>query len=154
MVGTLRSVEANAKGVRAACAGVVRRHRRGDARLAGSAPDPRHRVRTHAAGCAAGWASWRTAPRRSTTRTTKFSADLGGRPNRRQALLAQMGGVAGLILLSLPVVVFVPVSSMFGLLPAIITALIVAALILAWRLVRHESVQPAVSGFIGSASAR
>lgn len=66
-----------------------------------------------------------------------------------QALLAQMGGVAGLIYTSLPVVVFVPVSSMFGLLPAIITALIVAALILAWRLVRHESVQPAVSGFIG-----
>jgi len=66
-----------------------------------------------------------------------------------QALLAQMGGVAGLIYSSLPVVVFVPVSSMFGLLPAIITALIVAALILAWRLVRHESVQPAVSGFIG-----
>ncbi|MFN8226122.1 MAG: DUF3159 domain-containing protein [Mycobacterium sp.] len=60
-----------------------------------------------------------------------------------------MGGVAGLIYSSLPVVVFVPVSSMFGLLPAIITALIVAALILAWRLVRHESVQPAVSGFIG-----
>ena len=66
-----------------------------------------------------------------------------------QALLAQMGGVAGLIYTSLPVVVFVPVSSMFGLLPAIITALIVAALILVWRLVRHESVQPAVSGFIG-----
>ncbi len=66
-----------------------------------------------------------------------------------QALLAQMGGVAGLIYSSLPVVVFVPVSSMFGLLPAIITALIVAALILVWRLVRHESVQPAVSGFIG-----
>ncbi len=66
-----------------------------------------------------------------------------------QALLAQMGGVAGLIYSSLPVVVFVPVSSLFGLLPAIITALVVAALILVWRLVRRESVQPAVSGFIG-----
>ena len=66
-----------------------------------------------------------------------------------QALLAQMGGVAGLIYSSLPVVVFVPVSSMFGLLPAIITALIVAAAILIWRLIRRESVQPAVSGFIG-----
>ncbi len=60
-----------------------------------------------------------------------------------------MGGVAGLIYSSLPVVVFVPVSSAFGLLPAILTALGVAALILVWRLVRRESVQPAVSGFVG-----
>lgn len=60
-----------------------------------------------------------------------------------------MGGVAGLIYSSLPVVVFVPVSSAFGLLPAILTALGVAALILVWRLARRESVQPAVSGFIG-----
>ena len=66
-----------------------------------------------------------------------------------QALLDQMGGVAGLIYSSLPVVVFVPVSSAFGLLPAILTALGVAALILVWRLARRESVQPAVSGFIG-----
>ncbi len=66
-----------------------------------------------------------------------------------QALLEQMGGVAGLIYSSLPVVVFVPVSSAFGLLPAILTALGVAALILVWRLARRESVQPAVSGFIG-----
>ncbi|HNM84695.1 MAG TPA: DUF3159 domain-containing protein [Mycobacterium sp.] len=60
-----------------------------------------------------------------------------------------MGGVAGLIYSSLPVVVFVPVSSAFGLLPAILTALGVGALILVWRLARRESVQPAVSGFIG-----
>jgi len=66
-----------------------------------------------------------------------------------QALLDQMGGVAGLIYSSLPVVVFVPVSSAFGLLPAILTALGVGALILVWRLARRESVQPAVSGFIG-----
>lgn len=66
-----------------------------------------------------------------------------------QALLEQMGGVAGLIYSSLPVVVFVPVSSAVGLLPAILTALGVAALILVWRLARRESVQPAVSGFIG-----
>lgn len=60
-----------------------------------------------------------------------------------------MGGISGLIYSSLPVLVFVPVSSMFGLLPAIISALAVAAVILAWRLIRKESVQPAVSGFMG-----
>ncbi len=60
-----------------------------------------------------------------------------------------MGGISGLIYSSLPVLVFVPISSAFGLLPAIISALAVAALILVWRLARKESVQPAVSGFVG-----
>ena len=60
-----------------------------------------------------------------------------------------MGGISGLIYSSLPVLVFVPVSSVFGLMPAIISALAVAALILVWRVARKESVQPAVSGFIG-----
>ncbi|WP_445169846.1 DUF3159 domain-containing protein [Mycolicibacterium sp. Dal123E01] len=66
-----------------------------------------------------------------------------------QALLEQMGGVSGLIYSALPVAVLVPVNSAFGLTPAIFAALGVAALILVWRLVRRESVQPAVSGFIG-----
>ena len=66
-----------------------------------------------------------------------------------QVLLAQMGGVSGLIYSSLPVLVFVPISSLFGLTPAIIAALAVAALILVWRLVRRESTQPAISGFMG-----
>lgn len=66
-----------------------------------------------------------------------------------QALLEQMGGLSGLIYSSLPVVVFVPVSSAFGLGPAIGAALAVAALVLIWRLARRESTQPAVSGFIG-----
>ena len=60
-----------------------------------------------------------------------------------------MGGVSGLIYSSLPVLVFVPVSSLFGLMPAIIAALAVAAAILVWRLVRRESTQPALSGFMG-----
>ncbi len=64
-------------------------------------------------------------------------------------LLEQMGGISGLIYSSLPVLVFVPVSSLFGLMPAVISALAVAALILVWRLVRKESAQPAVSGFMG-----
>ena len=66
-----------------------------------------------------------------------------------QAILEQMGGVSGLIYSSVPVLVFVPISSAFGLMPAIISALAVAALILVWRLIRKESVQPAISGFMG-----
>jgi hypothetical protein len=66
-----------------------------------------------------------------------------------QAVLQQMGGVTGLIYSSLPIVVFVPVSTLAGLLPAIGAALGVAALILVLRLIRRESTQPAISGFIG-----
>ena len=64
-------------------------------------------------------------------------------------LLERLGGVAGLIYSALPVVVFVPVSAVFGLGPAIGAALLVAALVLAWRLIRGESATPAVSGFFG-----
>ncbi|WP_179468681.1 DUF3159 domain-containing protein [Mycolicibacterium vinylchloridicum] len=66
-----------------------------------------------------------------------------------QALLAQMGGISGLIYSALPVAVLVPVNSAFGLMPAIYAALGVAGLILVWRLIRRDSVQPAISGFIG-----
>jgi hypothetical protein len=68
-----------------------------------------------------------------------------------QALIAQMGGLSGMIYSSLPVLVFVPLSTTLGLLPAIGAALGVAALVLVWRLWRRESTQPAVSGFIGVA---
>jgi Protein of unknown function (DUF3159) len=70
-------------------------------------------------------------------------------PARGAAVLEQMGGISGLIYSSLPVVVFVPVSSAFGLTPAIGAALAVATLILLWRLIRRETAQPAISGFIG-----
>lgn len=66
-------------------------------------------------------------------------------------LLGRLGGVSGLIYSSLPVVVFVLASSVFSLLAAIGAALGVAALVLLWRLIRRESRQPAVSGFIGVA---
>jgi hypothetical protein len=68
-----------------------------------------------------------------------------------ESLLAQVGGVSGVIYSSLPVVVFVVVSGLSGLLAAIGSALGVAALVLLWRLIRRESTQPAVSGFIGVA---
>ncbi len=66
-----------------------------------------------------------------------------------QALLAQMGGVSGLIYSALPVAVLVPVNTAWGLMPAIFSALGVAAAILVWRLVRRDSLQPAISGFMG-----
>ncbi len=66
-----------------------------------------------------------------------------------QALLEQMGGLSGLIYSALPVMVLVPVNTAFGLLPAIGAAVGVALLILIWRIYRHDSLQPAVSGFIG-----
>lgn len=66
-----------------------------------------------------------------------------------QAMLDQMGGISGLIYSSLPVIAFVPVNTAFGLPAAIGSALVIAALILVWRLARKESAQPAVSGFIG-----
>jgi hypothetical protein len=69
-----------------------------------------------------------------------------------ERLLAQAGGVSGLIYSSLPVVVFVIASSVAGLLAAIGSAVGVAALVLVWRLIRRESVQPAVSGFFGVAA--
>ncbi|WP_156688985.1 DUF3159 domain-containing protein [Mycobacterium sp. Marseille-P9652] len=68
-----------------------------------------------------------------------------------ERLLAQAGGVSGVIYSSLPVVAFVAVSSASGLLPAIAAALGVAALVLVWRLIRRDSLQPALSGFIGVA---
>jgi hypothetical protein len=68
-----------------------------------------------------------------------------------ERLLAQLGGVTGLIYSTLPVVVFVAASSVAGLFPAIGLALGMAALVLVWRLIRRESTQPALSGFFGVA---
>lgn len=66
-------------------------------------------------------------------------------------LLAQAGGISGLIYSSLPIVIFVIASSVSGLLVAIGSALGAAALVLLWRLIRRESTQPAISGFFGVA---
>jgi len=64
-------------------------------------------------------------------------------------VMARLGGVSGLIYSSLPVVVFVAASGLWGLLPAIGAALGVALLLLVWRVVRRGPIQPAVSGFVG-----
>jgi len=77
-------------------------------------------------------------------------SETGNRTNLER-LLAQAGGVSGVIYSSLPVVAFVTASSFFGLLPAIASALGVATLVLLWRLIRRESPKPAFSGFFGVA---
>lgn len=66
-------------------------------------------------------------------------------------LLEQMGGLSGLVASTLPVLVLVPVNSNFGLMPALGAALSVALLVLVWRVLRKENLQPAISGFVGVA---
>lgn len=76
-------------------------------------------------------------------------AGAGRTPAER--MMEQLGGVAGIVYSSLPVLVFVGTSRLLGLAVASAAALGVAALILVWRLARRESLQPAVSGLIGVA---
>jgi hypothetical protein len=66
-------------------------------------------------------------------------------------MMDQLGGVAGLIYSSLPVLVFVGTERLLGLAVAAGAAIGAAVLILVWRIVRRESLQPAVSGLIGVA---
>jgi hypothetical protein len=77
------------------------------------------------------------------------TADVDRTPADR--MMEQLGGVAGIIYSSVPVLVFVGTSRLMGLAAAAGAALGVATLILLWRLLRRESVQPAVSGLIGVA---
>lgn len=66
-----------------------------------------------------------------------------------QQLIARLGGASGVIYSSLPVVVFVAASDLWGLLPAIGAALGVAALVLLWQVIRRDPTRPAVYGFVG-----
>ncbi|MFZ3392882.1 DUF3159 domain-containing protein [Rhodococcus sp. BL-253-APC-6A1W] len=70
---------------------------------------------------------------------------------RQQTMLEQLGGISGLVYSTLPVLVFVPVNSWWGLTAAIWAAVAVACGVLAWRLIRGTPIQPAISGFIGVA---
>ncbi|TYQ01742.1 UNVERIFIED_ORG: uncharacterized protein DUF3159 [Nocardia globerula] len=63
----------------------------------------------------------------------------------------QLGGVSGLVYTSLPILIFVPVNSIWNLTAAIWAAVGVAVLIAAWRVFRKESIQPAISGVFGVA---
>lgn len=73
------------------------------------------------------------------------------KPIEEQTLLEQMGGWQGLVSTTLPILVLVPVNSRWGLGPALIAALSVALLILVWRIICKETIQPAISGFLGVA---
>lgn len=73
------------------------------------------------------------------------------KPIEEQTLLEQMGGWQGLVSTTLPILVLVPVNSRWGLGPALIAALSVALVILVWRIIRKETIQPAISGFLGVA---
>ncbi|WP_226435709.1 MULTISPECIES: DUF3159 domain-containing protein [Rhodococcus] len=79
------------------------------------------------------------------------SEPVDAREPREQTLLEQLGGISGLVYSTLPVLVFVPANSLWGLTVAIWTAVAVACGVLVWRLVRRTPVQPAISGFIGVA---
>jgi hypothetical protein len=71
-----------------------------------------------------------------------------------QTLLEQMGGLSGLVYSSVPVIVFVAVFLPTHTLAAAIWAAVGSAVaILIWRLIRHEPVQPAISGLFGVAVA-
>jgi hypothetical protein len=76
---------------------------------------------------------------------------VAGNRTRAEQMMAQLGGLPGLIYSSLPVLVFAGTSRLLGLSAAVGAALGTATLILLWRLIRRESTQPAVSGLIGVA---
>jgi hypothetical protein len=86
-------------------------------------------------------------PETAEMETPAIAAD----PTRADRAMAQLGGVPGLIYSSLPVLLFVGTSRLLGLSAAVGAALGTGTLILVWRLIRRESVQPAVSGLIGVA---
>ncbi|CQD03775.1 membrane protein [Mycolicibacterium conceptionense] len=66
-------------------------------------------------------------------------------------LMARVGGISGMVYSALPVTVYATVSALAGRVPAIISALVTAAVVLAWQLLRRESVRPALWGFVGVA---
>ncbi|MDQ2709542.1 MAG: DUF3159 domain-containing protein [Actinomycetota bacterium] len=67
----------------------------------------------------------------------------------KQSILDQLGGVSGMVASTIPVVAFVVVNSLASLVPAVVAAVAVAVGIAGWQLVRHEPLQPAISGLFG-----
>ncbi|HXT42663.1 MAG TPA: DUF3159 domain-containing protein [Pseudonocardiaceae bacterium] len=86
-----------------------------------------------------------TSPERVTTGEPAQSEQ------RTPTLLEQLGGIRGLVASVVPVVVFVAVNPLAGLVPAIWTSLGIAVALGVWRLIRREAIQPAVSGILGVA---
>ena len=65
------------------------------------------------------------------------------------SIMDQLGGISGMVASTIPVVVFVAVNAVSKLTPAVIAAVGVALAIAVVRVVRHEPLQPAVSGLLG-----
>jgi hypothetical protein len=86
--------------------------------------------------------------------TDRSGAGGSGTEGRSQPLLVEsIGGWRGLVDSGLPVAVFVVANTVAGLTAAVWSAIGCGVLLLAVRLVRRESVQQAVSGFLGVALA-
>ncbi|MFJ5262019.1 DUF3159 domain-containing protein [Streptomyces sp. NPDC088387] len=77
----------------------------------------------------------------------------GDVPHRNRTMLEQWGGVPGMVYMTLPVMAFVVANSLLGLNGAIVTAFAVALAVMAVRIIRRESVAPAVNGLLGVALA-
>ncbi|MFJ9144637.1 DUF3159 domain-containing protein [Streptomyces griseus] len=71
----------------------------------------------------------------------------------KETVLEQAGGVKGVVYSALPALVFVVANGVGGLKVGILAALLVAGGIAAQRLVRRESIQPALGGVFGVAVA-
>lgn len=71
----------------------------------------------------------------------------------RQAVIAQIGGLRGLIDSGLPIIVFITVNSFSSLTVAVWSALAAGSILFSIRLARREKVQQAMSGFLGVAIA-
>jgi hypothetical protein len=76
---------------------------------------------------------------------------LAGSEPRTPTLLAQLGGIGGLVSSAVPAVAFVAVNPFAGLQAAIWASLGAAVVVGVWRLVCREPLQPAVSGILGVA---
>ncbi|WP_308252093.1 DUF3159 domain-containing protein [Pseudonocardia sp. KRD291] len=64
-------------------------------------------------------------------------------------MMDQMGGIPGIVASTVPVAVFVVVNVITSLRPALYAAIAAGVLVLLWRLVRRDPIQPAISGLIG-----
>jgi hypothetical protein len=72
------------------------------------------------------------------------------RPEREiPTIMEQMGGVAGIVSSSAPVLVFIIVNVLTSLQPALIAALATGVAVAVWRLVRRQKLMPALSGLLG-----
>jgi len=85
------------------------------------------------------------------TNPADTAKDAEHQPN--PTLLDHMGGLAGLVYSGLPSVAFVLVDAIAGLNAAVVVAVGAGAGITVLRLLRRESIQPAVSGLLGVAVA-